>query len=161
MQLAVLVGLATAASEPCAEAFAEFAAYETILRSDDYYPIATNEVSASVPTVFANADDWEPAYASARSRIDALAALAAERSGCEIERLGCFQRFLGAHTAMVALRKGGGNTTLTSSSFVNFRSKTLRWTMANLLWLVDTCEKEVAKQKKEGKSSALGRVEYP
>ena len=161
MQLAVLAALGAAASEPCAEAFSEFAAYETILRSDEYYPIATNEVALHAPTGFTNENDWEPVYADARARIDALAALAAERSGCEIEKLGCFQRFLGAHTAMVALRKGGGNTTLTGTTFVNFRSKTLRWAMANLLWLVNTCEAEVAKQKKNGKTSALGQVKYP
>ena len=161
MLVLLLAGLSTAAKEPCAEAITEFAAYETLLRSDEYYPLSTNTPEVNSPIKFGTADAWEPVYASARSRIDALAAVAAERSGCEIEKLGCFQRFLGAHTAMLALQKGGGNSTRSGTSFVNFRSKTLRFAMANLLWLVDTCEKEVAKQRKEKKSSALGPVEYP
>lgn len=163
MHLTVIAAaaLSAATKEPCAESITEFAAYETLLRSDEYYPLPSDAVDSNTPMTFGSADAWEPVYASARSRIDALAALAAERSGCEIEKLGCFQRFLGAHTAMLAIQNGGGNGTLAGSSFINFRSKTLRWAMANLLWLVDACEKKVAEQRKKGKSSALGPVEYP
>ena len=38
MLVLLLAGLSTAAKEPCAEAITEFAAYETLLRSDEYYP---------------------------------------------------------------------------------------------------------------------------
>jgi hypothetical protein len=163
MQLTLLAALALGAStkEPCVEAIAEFAAYETLLRSDEFFPLASGSLNSPIPIKFGSADAWEPVYYSIRARIDALAALAAERSGCEIEKLGCFQRFLGAHTAMLALQKGGGNETLTATSFVTFRSKTLRWAMSNMLWLVDACEKQVAKQRKDGKTSAIGPVEYP
>ena len=159
MQLTLLVAVALGAStkEPCVESIAEFAAYETLLRSDEYYPLAPGSPDLAVPMKFGSADDWEPVYFSVRARIDALAALAAERSGCEIEKLGCFQRFLGAHTAMLALQKGGGNEPLTGTSFLSFRSKTLRWAMANMLWLLETCEKQVRK----AKSSEVGPVEYP
>lgn len=141
---------------PCADAIPELAAYETLLRSKPYFPM-TNDAVPEMKMVFAAASAWGPVYMSARSRIDRLAGMAASRSGCEIERLGCFQRFLAAHGAMLAIQQGGGNSTLTAPSFTAFREKTLRWGMANWLWLIDACEAEVAKLK----ASKDGPVVYP
>lgn len=158
--LSFAVGAAREPGAPCAEAIGELAAYETLLRNEPYFPVTSDPIP-QVPMVFSGSDAWEPVYAGARFRIDKLAATAAARSGCEIERLGCFQRFLAAHTAMVTLRNGGGNETLIEPSFVSFREKALRWAMYNLLWLIDMCEAEVQKQEKGNKSSALGPVVYP
>ena len=58
---------------------------------------------------------------------------------------------------MLAIKRGGGNSTLLQPSFIEFRTKTLRWGMANFLWLIETCEKDVAK----AKSSTAGPVVYP
>ena len=156
MQLLVLAVAARAKAEPCGEAIPEFAAYETLLRSDSYFTL-TNDVVPQLPMVFSATGAWEPVYLSARSRIDQLANLTATRRGCEIEQLGCFQRLLSAHTAMMAIKRGGGNSTLVSPSFTAFRDKTLRWGMANFLWLIDACEAEVAKLK----ASRAGPVVYP
>ena len=145
-----------AMGSPCAEAIPEFAAYETLLRADPYFPINDDPVPA-MPMALGASNAWEPVYMSARWRIDQIANETASRSGCEIERLGCFQRLLGAHTAMVAIQHGGGNTTLTLPSFTAFREKTLRWGFANFLWLLEACEHEIAKIK----SSKRGPVVYP
>ena len=81
MQLTLLAALALGAStkEPCVEAIAEFAAYETLLRSDEFFPLASGSLNSPIPMKFGSADAWEPVYYSIRARIDALAALAAER----------------------------------------------------------------------------------
>ncbi len=155
----LLAAAALAAADPpgpCPVAIPEFAAYETLIRSEPYFPVNDDPVPI-MPMVLGASGAWEPVYMSARRRIDLLANETASRRGCEIERLGCFQRLLGAHTAMVTIQRGGGNTTLTSPIFTAFREKTLRWGMANFLWLLEACELEVAKIK----SSKHGPVVYP
>ena len=155
-----LVPLVLGANKPCPGAIPAFAAYETLLRSEAYYPLAA-VADSRAPMAFSGSDTWESAYLSARHRIDKLAILAAQRSGCEIEELGCFEQFLGAHNALMAVRAGGGNATLQQPAFQPFREKALGWAMYNLVWLVENCEAAVAKQRKEKKTSKVGTVAFP
>ena len=75
--------------------------------------------------------------------------------------MGCFEQFLGAHNALMAVRQGGGNATLEQPAFQSFREKALGWAMYNLVWLVENCETAVAKQRKEKKTSRIGTVTFP
>jgi hypothetical protein len=152
----IFAAVVAAEEGPCPDALAEYAAYETLLRSPSYFALPDGFLPA-IPMVFDATTEWEPVYYGARRRIDALANLTAGRSGCEIERLGCFQRFLSAHTALMTIKQGGGNTTLTAPEFTRFREKTLRWGMSNFLWLVDRCEIEVQKLN----ASKAGPPTYP
>ena len=54
MELVVLALMAQAEAGPCGEAIAEFAAYETLLRADPYFPL-NNDVAPTIPMVFAAA----------------------------------------------------------------------------------------------------------
>ena len=132
---AAVLWAASVALDPCGEGVVELRAYQSILAVDPPpWPLNPPDAAAVArgSSRFDTNTTFAAAYAQVRQRLDALALLAAGRSGCEVERLGCFSN------AELLLRDLGSVHTAEAQphwpeAWSRLRRKTARRTMVNLV----------------------------
>lgn len=128
-------------------------AYHTIVAAVPTWPLAEPGTAIAKAAAFDGTNaSFAASYARARQRLDRLAGDASKRSGCEIERLGCFSGALRLLTDIADTKNPGRWTERqpggdgTPPAYAALTAKTLRRSMVNLLWLLDGCEAQARHQ---------------